>query len=522
METKIMSITHRAPGGPFRIGVWCDYHGTLTPYGGIGVFVYNLLEGILELDEAVRIVMLIRAGEEQVASELQKRARGRLELIPQIPRPTILERLLLQTMLGVDRARSLREQLRCAVASRSLAIRQRLLTIFKEVSKRARQRNWATWAMGASLVLGLPMIFLLAWPCYGVAQLAKALVKTTEFPLRLFGAFLRKLQKQVQDRLRVIAPMQAAQEAHCDVWVIPWVAFADPLPFPSVLFVHDLITSHFPELFSPEFVSFINRVAPARAAEATLVACLSNFIRDKDLLGVLGLPPAKIHVVRAAAPRDFPTLSREEAQSLKPAHLKRPYIFLPAGIRPAKNHQALIEALRILRDEYGKEEWDLVFTGEQPGQLGEKLQNLVTQYRLLDRVHVLGKVDRVTLAALYKCAWATIMPTFYEEQSFPVYEALHWECPVACSDIPSLRELCAAMGEAMLYFDPRYAEELARTILKIRENRDKIRIQQQAAGRALLERTWKEVAREWLVVFREAAEISRGKPASVASEKQAA
>ncbi len=68
------------PRAPFRLGVWCDYHGTLTPYGGIGVFVYNLVEGILELDEAVEVVLLIQAGEEQLVSRLQRIAHGRLEL----------------------------------------------------------------------------------------------------------------------------------------------------------------------------------------------------------------------------------------------------------------------------------------------------------------------------------------------------------------------------------------------------------------------------------------------------------
>src|SRR5437016_1498123 len=90
---------------PFRLGVWCDYHGTLTPYGGIGVFVYNLVEGILQLNEAVKVVLLIRAGEEQVVSHLQKIARGRLELLPTDPNPTFVQRLLSRAIVGMDRAR---------------------------------------------------------------------------------------------------------------------------------------------------------------------------------------------------------------------------------------------------------------------------------------------------------------------------------------------------------------------------------------------------------------------------------
>ena len=37
---------------PIRIGIWCDYGVTLTPTEGIGVFVYNLVAGLLELDES--------------------------------------------------------------------------------------------------------------------------------------------------------------------------------------------------------------------------------------------------------------------------------------------------------------------------------------------------------------------------------------------------------------------------------------------------------------------------------------
>jgi len=175
-----------------------------------------------------------------------------------------------------------------------------------------------------------------------------------------------------------------------------------------------------------------------------------------------------------------------------------------------------------LRDQFGHDEWDVVFTGENPGQLGDRLQELVTEYRLPDRVHVVGKVDRDRLAALFKCAWATIMPTLYEEICFPIYESLHWECPVAFSRIPALVEQYQALGDAMLCFDPEDPQDLARIILKIRDDRDGIRARQQAASRAFWDRTWKDAAREWLAVFQEAAQISRSGPEHVPIEKSAA
>jgi hypothetical protein len=187
-----------------------------------------------------------------------------------------------------------------------------------------------------------------------------ALVKTAEFPARLFNRLVRRLHERWQERFLIKPPLQVAQDANCDVWVIPWVAFADPLPFPSVLFVHDMVTSHFPDLFPWEFVNFINHVGPARAAEAVLCACMSAFIRDQDLLGVLALPPAKVRMVRVAPPRDWVPMSSERAAALKPAHLKRPYLFMPAAIRPTKNQRALIEAIRILRDHHGEGGLDVV------------------------------------------------------------------------------------------------------------------------------------------------------------------
>jgi glycosyltransferase involved in cell wall biosynthesis len=303
--------------------------------------------------------------------------------------------------------------------------------------------------------------------------------------------------------------LEMAQQANCDVWVIPYLKLDHPLPFPSVLFVHDLVTSHFPDMFEREFVNSINRLAPARAAEAVLCACMSAFIRDTDLFGILGLPPSKVRMVPFAAPRDFSEVTAERSQLMKFRELIRPYVFLPAGIRGYKNQRNLILALRALRDDYGQQGIDLVLTGEIRGRLPKNLDELVRDGDLKDRVHVLGPVDRETLAALYQCALATIVPSLYEECSFPVSEALYWRCPLACSRIPAHVEQCAPMGDSMLYFDPHDPGEIARTILYIRDNWQDVRDRQRAASPAVFRWTWKDAAREWLLIFKEAAAMGR-------------
>ncbi len=509
-------IPRNSKVAPFRLGIWCDYYRTVTPYGSVGIIVHNLVEGLLQLDEPVEVVLLIRSGEEHVVSRLKAIGGDRLHLIPETPGPTYLQRIVRRLIHRLDKAQLTKEKLCHHVIGKFALVAQNSQRTLGRLFKLVRAGNWAVAAM---LVAVLPVIFLSLWVGYSLVQVAKALFKTVMFPVRLLDRLIQRLQDHGPEgsvvKIKTSWPrrpasrtsIEAAQDAHCDVWLIPWSAFADPLPFPSVLYIHDLVATHHPEMF-PDFASFFNRVTPVRAAEAILCACMSEFNRDHDLIGVLNLPPAKVRIVRPAPPRDFPLMSREHAQSLKPAHLNRPYLFMPDAICPAKNQQALIESLRILRDQFGEDQWDVVFTGGVPGYLGASLQQLVAQYRLQGRVHVVGMVDCEMLAALFNCAWATIMPTLYERGSFPVLEALYWECPVACSDLPPLREQYASMGEAMMYFDPRKPEDLARTILKIRDDRENIRAQQFAASRILRQRTWQDVAREWLAVFKEAAEIA--------------
>jgi len=107
------------------------------------------------------------------------------------------------------------------------------------------------------------------------------------------------------------------------------------------------------------------------------------------------------------------------------------------------------------------------------------------------------------LAALFRQAFATIIPSYYEQGSFQIYEALQAGCPVACSRIPPFLEQCGPMGDSMLYFDPADPEAMARTILGIRDNREEIRRRQRQDSRVLWARTWDHVAQDFLQVCKE-------------------
>jgi len=468
---------------PIRIGIWCDYGITLTPTEGIGVFVYNLVGGLLELDDTVEVVLLVRPGDQEMAASLVPHSSGRLRIVPEIwsiiPRSPRLTRLFQagirwiawarQKSFRLDRrAHWLRNQVRTGKFSLLFAF---LLSVgLAGFSLLADLRKWA-------------FLLLLS-------------------PFIRFHFFLRLRQKLAL----VFEPMAVCESAGCDVWLIPSFRLHYRLAFPSVLVIHDLVHVHYPDAVPPWDLEELGQLVPARSAEATICACMSGFIRDHDLLGTLHLDPEKVRVIRPAPPMDFQHTSKEQAALGKPAGLTRPYLFYPAAFRSYKNHAALVQALRLLRDKHGIHDLDVVFTGIHSIPL--ELRRAIRDCGLEDRIHVLGCVDRAEMDALYRNAVATILPSLYEEICFPVYEALQRGCPVALSRIPALVEQYQAMQDALLYFDPNDSDDLARIILRIREDREGIRSRQQAAAPALWARTWKHAARDWLKVLREAIELA--------------
>jgi glycosyltransferase involved in cell wall biosynthesis len=467
-----------------------------------------LIAGLLSLDEPLEVVMLVGRGDQALAAPVLGQSKGRLQVVPP---PTMQDRWLHQ----VEAARRTRDAVMTAIHRLVSRANSLLARGLRALVAGARQGNWPARVVIALGIAGAPIGFLGLWVLYAGFRLAIALLRGGSYLFRILARVLRRVsQEKIHD------PVAAAHACACDVWLIPFAGFPHRLNFPAVLAIHDLIHVHFPDTQDPQSRRITDQAFRDRAAEATLCACMSTFIRDHDLEGVLHLPPEKIRVIRPALPGDLSCQGMAPAIQPKPVSLTRPYVFYPSTFRPYKNHQVLIEALHWLSSRHRENEIDLVFTGISA--VPEPLERLIRAYGLKEHVHILGRVDRSMLGGLYLGAIATIVPSLYEQGSFPIYEALHWKCPVACSDIPSLREQCAAMGDAMLYFNPRDPEAIARLILNIANDRETIAARQHAASRVLWQRTWSDVAREWLVVFREAVEIARRSSAPRASERTAA
>lgn len=303
----------------------------------------------------------------------------------------------------------------------------------------------------------------------------------------------------VQRCQQIVNPQLAAEISACDLWLLPYPLLEREFSQPTVVVVHDLVAYHFPDVVSASELAYQKELIPRVTQRAKLVACMSEFIREHDLLGELQLPAEKVRVVKPAIPVDEPMSAEDRPQMLEVFQTQ--YLFYPASFRSYKNHALLVAAVAEARRR-GLSDLQLVFTGmaDPPASLTKE----IAAHGLQQQVHVLKKVSRTTLTALYQQAFATIVPSLYEQGSFPILEGLRSNSPVACSDIPSLREAFAPLGKAMLYFDPRSVASLTEVILQIAREREMILKNQQAAKQMLHERTWVAAAAEWMVVFREA------------------
>jgi glycosyltransferase involved in cell wall biosynthesis len=132
------------------------------------------------------------------------------------------------------------------------------------------------------------------------------------------------------------------------------------------------------------------------------------------------------------------------------------YLFYPAQFWPHKNHANLLQAVRLLRDEW-KIVFPVVFAGSDKGNR-QYIQKLVAELDLSSQVHFLGFVPEKDLIALYQHAFALTFPTFFGPDNLPPLESFALGCPVIASNVPGAQE---QLGDAALLVDPKSPKQIA-------------------------------------------------------------
>jgi glycosyltransferase involved in cell wall biosynthesis len=229
---------------------------------------------------------------------------------------------------------------------------------------------------------------------------------------------------------------------------------------PSVLNLHDLQHLHFPENFNPLDIEARNYLYGVSAKLADAIIVSSEFVRN-DLITQMQVSPTKVFTVPVTWDPmvvngiEFFTVDHARAKyDLPPT-----YAFYPAQFWPHKNHNRLVEALRIVRDKLPSYDLKLVFSGYRGHAGWPRVKETINRLGLEGDVICLDHVPVEHLAGLYKGAVYCIMPSIFEASSYPVIEAQILGVPAMCSNVTSLPELMR--DDAGLLFDPFDVEDIA-------------------------------------------------------------
>ena len=149
-------------------------------------------------------------------------------------------------------------------------------------------------------------------------------------------------------------------------------------------------------------------------------------------------------------------------QVLNKYKLQASYFFYPAQFWSHKNHIRILQALVILRNEYG---WkpNVVFSGKDFGNL-DYIKEFISNSMLVSQVRILGFVPSEDIRGLYENAKAVVMPTYFGPTNLPPLEAWLLGVPLIYS-----AQLASQAGNAALLVDPDSAIELAEAMLRCRQ-----------------------------------------------------
>jgi glycosyltransferase involved in cell wall biosynthesis len=237
---------------------------------------------------------------------------------------------------------------------------------------------------------------------------------------------------------------------------------------PMVTVFHDQQHLRHPEFFRWFDLPFWRFLLWASARRSRGLIAVSAATRD-DLRRYYGV---EAQVIQHGVEQRFFEIARQRQPG--------DYLLCASTSHPHKNLDRL---LRVYSQTKGLPR--LVITGVR-GFAAREVEKLAG-----GSVRVTGWISRDELYELFRCARGFIYPSTFEGFGMPVLEAMAAGVPVACSDIPPLREIAAS---TVRYFDPSSDREIGAALLELAAGTGSTAAAQtRAAGF-----TWEKAARETL------------------------
>lgn len=239
-----------------------------------------------------------------------------------------------------------------------------------------------------------------------------------------------------------------------------------PKNCPIVLTVYDMVHELFEHtLKTSDSTTMRKRLAVDRADH---LICISESTKQ-DLMRLFGTDEKKISVIHLG----FSINGGAIANEIKLTALHRKPFILHVGSRAGyKNFAALLQAYAASAQL--RKDFNLISFGSTSFNADEMM--MLQKLGIQDNVHFASGNDQ-QLAQYYQTATIFVYPSLYEGFGIPPLEAMHFGCPVACSNTSSMPEV---VGNAAKLFDPKSVESMREgmeqllTLTDVREKQIKL------------------------------------------------
>jgi glycosyltransferase involved in cell wall biosynthesis len=263
--------------------------------------------------------------------------------------------------------------------------------------------------------------------------------------------------------------------------------------FCRVATIHDMLYARLPDAVPALMragTSLLVRIA-ARRSQRIITGSVAT---ASDLRHFLDVPGDRIDVVPCGVSQPATVATAPDELRLRYRLDGRRYVLAGALRLPHKNLERLIRALALIA---AADRPLLVLTGNVTRD-EDPLTPLARSLGIESDVRLTGWVPASDLEGLYRGAAAFVHPSLFEGFGLPVLEAMARGVPVACSNIPALREIA---DDDALMFDPRDPAGIAQAMQTILT--DTARAAQLGdAGRIRAQRfTWEATAKGTLAAY---------------------
>jgi alpha-1,3-rhamnosyl/mannosyltransferase len=296
---------------------------------------------------------------------------------------------------------------------------------------------------------------------------------------------------------------RAARRARLTLFHAP--SYTAPVngPRPLVLTIHDVSYQRHPEWY-PHHRDPLRRGFYRWSAHAADRIITDSSFSKAEIIAAYRLSPDIVEVVPLAPASTF------EVRACRPLPdgVVPPYVLHVGDLHSRRNLEIAVRAVLQVRRRCAEHaRLQLVLAGVDRGS-GEALLRLDGRARdEPGAIRLLGEVDDVAVAALYRGATALVYPSRYEGFGLPLLEAMASGTPVIASNAASIPEVT---GDAAVLLDADDEDGWANAIESLLESPEvAARLREKGLRRAALF-SWRRTAESTLEVY-ERALAARGK-----------